>query len=84
MILTKGVVLGTSPGTNANPGILYVRGSGKLISEGSPVLRNRLVRYHTVQEQSVTNAVNNGAFVYVGLASIWWTSVEVTHETWFS
>ena len=64
--LTNGVVLGTSPGANVNPGgILYVRGSGKLISEGSPVLRNRLVRYNTVQEQSVTNAANNGAFVCV-------------------
>ena len=65
MTLTNGVVLGTRPGTNANPGILYLRGGGKLVSEGSPTQPNILARYLTVQEGSPTNAANNGSFVYV-------------------
>jgi hypothetical protein len=64
LTLTNGVVLGTRPGTHSNPGILYVRGSGKLISEGLPTQPNVLARYLSVQEGRATN-VNNGAFVYV-------------------
>ncbi len=65
LTLTNGVVLGTWPGSNANPGILYVRSGGKLVSEGSPTQPNILARYLSVQEGSPTNAVNNGTFVYV-------------------
>jgi hypothetical protein len=64
LILTNGVVLGTRPGANANPGILYLRGSGKLISEGLPQQPNVLARYLSVQEGRATN-VNNEDFVYV-------------------
>ena len=49
----NGVALGTY-GASSSYGV-SIGANGTLISDGSPVNLNRIVRYNTVQEQAVTN-----------------------------
>lgn len=91
LVLTNGVVIGTHTSINGYGLALY--GGANVVSIGTPVQPNRIVRFNTVQEQSNTNWTGFSGFWSIltpwldtspGPQSFWrftdWSTMGVDHS----
>jgi Calx-beta domain-containing protein len=65
LTLTNGVTVGSY-----GPRLIWLRGTSKLVSEGTPINLNRLVTFHTVQEQPLVLITNTALMTLINGADV--------------